>query len=26
VFIDLRNVYERESMASHGFRYYCVGR
>jgi len=26
VFIDLRNVYERESMKSHGFRYYCVGR
>jgi UDPglucose 6-dehydrogenase len=26
VFIDLRNVYEQESMASHGFRYFCVGR
>jgi UDPglucose 6-dehydrogenase len=26
VFIDLRNVYERELMESHGFRYYCVGR
>ena len=26
VFVDLRNVYERELMASHGFRYTCVGR
>ncbi|MBI5615221.1 MAG: UDP-glucose/GDP-mannose dehydrogenase family protein [Gammaproteobacteria bacterium] len=26
VFVDLRNVYERELMESHGFRYYCVGR
>jgi len=26
VFIDLRNVYEQESMAAHGFRYFCVGR
>jgi len=26
VFIDLRNVYEKESMAAHGFRYFCVGR
>lgn len=26
VFVDLRNVYERELMASHGFRYFCVGR
>ena len=26
VFIDLRNVYERDSMESHGFRYWCVGR
>jgi len=25
-FIDLRNVYEREMMSSHGFDYYCVGR
>ena len=26
VFVDLRNVYERELMESHGFRYYSVGR
>ncbi|MFT4614793.1 MAG: UDPglucose 6-dehydrogenase, partial [Bacteroidia bacterium] len=26
VFIDLRNVYERERMESRGFSYYCVGR
>lgn len=26
VFIDLRNVYEQDSMAAHGFRYFCVGR
>ena len=26
VFVDLRNVYERELMQSHGFDYYCVGR
>lgn len=26
VFIDLRNVYEREVMESHGFEYHCVGR
>ncbi len=26
VFIDLRNVYEPESMVSHGYRYHCVGR
>lgn len=26
VFIDLRNVYEKESMAAHGFKYFCVGR
>lgn len=26
VFIDLRNVYEREVMRHHGFDYYCVGR
>lgn len=26
VFVDLRNVYERELLQSHGFDYYCVGR
>lgn len=26
VFIDLRNVYEHEVMAAHGFEYFCVGR
>ena len=26
VFIDLRNVYERDLMQQHGFDYYCVGR
>ena len=26
VFIDLRNVYEREHMHNAGFEYYCVGR
>jgi UDPglucose 6-dehydrogenase len=26
VFIDLRNVYEREQMESAGFEYYCIGR
>ena len=26
VFVDLRNVYERELMEQHGFDYYCVGR
>jgi len=26
VFVDLRNVYERKLMESHGFRYTCVGR
>jgi len=26
VFIDLRNVYERELMEQHGFEYTCVGR
>ncbi|MFW2372554.1 MAG: UDP-glucose dehydrogenase family protein [Gammaproteobacteria bacterium] len=26
VFIDLRNVYERDVMRQHGFDYYCVGR
>lgn len=26
VFIDLRNVYERELMEAHGFRYHCIGR
>ncbi|MCW8957326.1 MAG: UDP-glucose/GDP-mannose dehydrogenase family protein [Gammaproteobacteria bacterium] len=26
VFVDLRNVYERELMEAHGFEYYCVGR
>lgn len=26
VFVDLRNVYERELMQAHGFRYTCVGR
>lgn len=26
VFVDLRNVYEHEQMARHGFRYTCVGR
>ena len=26
VFIDLRNVYEREIMVKHGFKYFCVGR
>lgn len=26
VFIDLRNVYEKDTMAAHGFKYFCVGR
>ena len=26
VFIDLRNIYERETVESHGFSYFCVGR
>jgi UDPglucose 6-dehydrogenase len=26
VFVDLRNVYERELMQAHGFEYHCVGR
>lgn len=26
VFVDLRNVYERNQMQTHGFEYYCVGR
>jgi len=26
VFLDLRNVYEREQMTKAGFDYYCVGR
>ena len=26
VFIDLRNVYERDTMEKHGFKYFCVGR
>lgn len=26
VFIDLRNVYERRLMESHGFEYHAVGR
>jgi UDPglucose 6-dehydrogenase len=26
VFVDLRNVYERERMEQHGFQYSCVGR
>lgn len=26
VFIDLRNVYERERMEQHGFDYHCIGR
>lgn len=26
VFVDLRNVYERSMMQSHGFQYTCVGR
>jgi len=26
VFIDLRNVYERQQMQNNGFDYYCVGR
>ena len=26
VFVDLRNVYERDLMQTHGFRYTCVGR
>jgi UDPglucose 6-dehydrogenase len=26
VFIDLRNVYERDRVQSHGFQYSCVGR
>jgi len=26
VFVDLRNVYEPELMAEHGFDYSCVGR
>jgi len=26
VFVDLRNVYEKESMENKGFKYFCVGR
>ncbi len=26
VFVDLRNVYERQRMEEHGFEYHCVGR
>ncbi|MCP4468330.1 MAG: UDP-glucose 6-dehydrogenase, partial [Halieaceae bacterium] len=26
VFIDLRNVYEKDRVQSHGFEYSCVGR
>ncbi len=26
IFIDLRNVYEREPMEERGFEYYCIGR
>jgi len=26
VFVDLRNVYEREAMCEAGFDYHCVGR
>lgn len=26
VFVDLRNVYERQWMQEHGFKYSCVGR
>ena len=26
IFIDLRNIYERETVESHGFSYFCVGR
>ena len=26
VFVDLRNVYERQRMEDHGFEYHCVGR
>ncbi len=26
VFVDLRNVYEKDLMEKHGFDYYCVGR
>ena len=26
VFVDLRNVYERSTVESHGFKYHCVGR
>lgn len=26
VFVDLRNVYEQETMEQHGFEYHCVGR
>ena len=26
VFVDLRNVYERELMVDAGFEYHCVGR
>ncbi len=26
VFIDLRNIYERDVVESHGFSYFCVGR
>ena len=26
VFIDLRNVYERDAVEQHGFQYTCVGR
>ncbi|MDZ7782977.1 MAG: UDP-glucose/GDP-mannose dehydrogenase family protein [Halioglobus sp.] len=26
VFVDLRNVYERDLMEGHGFQYHCIGR
>jgi UDPglucose 6-dehydrogenase len=26
IFVDLRNVYEKDTMESKGFKYYCVGR
>jgi UDPglucose 6-dehydrogenase len=26
IFVDLRNVYERDLMRKHGFSYTCVGR
>ena len=26
IFLDLRNVYEPDTMKSHGFSYFCVGR